>query len=77
MKIQILGGGCASCARLEANARKACEELGAKAAFSKVSDYAKIASLGVMSVPALVVDGKAVSEGRVLSVAEIKEILGG
>lgn len=75
MKIQILGGGCASCARLEANAKKACGELGVKAAFSKVSDYAKIAGLGVMSVPALVVDGKVASEGRVLSVAEIKEMM--
>lgn len=75
MKILILGGGCSNCARLEQNAKKACEELRIKAEFSKITDYGKISSFGVMAVPALVVGNEVKSEGFVPSVAEIKAIL--
>ena len=40
-----------------------------------VTDFIQIASYGVMTTPALVVDGKVVSLGKVLSVEEIKELL--
>ena len=76
MEILILGSGCPNCKRLEENAKKAAAELGIKAKFGKVTDYAKMASYGIMSTPALVVDGEAVLSGRVPSVQEIKEILG-
>jgi len=75
MKIKVLGGGCANCARLEQNARKACEELGVKAEFEKVTDYTKMAAYGVMSTPALVVDEEVKVEGRVPSVEELKKLL--
>jgi len=75
MKVEILGGGCANCKRLEENARKACKELGIKARFVKVQDFAQIASYGVMATPALVVDGEVRSYGRVPSVDEIKKLL--
>ena len=40
-----------------------------------VTDFVQIASYGVMTTPALVIDGKVVSLGKVLSVDEVKELL--
>ncbi len=76
MIIKILGSGCSNCIRLEANARKAAEELGVSAEFVKVTDMAGIASYGIMRTPGLVVDEKVVSFGKVLSSAEIMPLLG-
>lgn len=75
MKIEILGSGCPNCKKLEENARKACEELGKKAEFKKITDFGEIASYGVMSTPALVIDGKVRSYGRIPEVNEIKKML--
>ena len=75
MKIEILGGGCANCAKLYENAKKAVSDSGRKATIAKVTDYAKIASYGVMRTPALVIDGEVKSEGRVPSADEIKKML--
>ena len=75
MKIKILGSGCPNCKVLEANAKKAVKELKIKASIEKVTDIAKIMEYGVMSTPALVVDEKVVSYGRVLSPDEIKKLL--
>jgi len=76
MRIEILGGGCANCARLYENARKAISDSGKKAAIVKVTDYGKIASYGVMRTPALVIDGEIKSEGRVPGADEIRKMLG-
>ncbi len=76
MEILILGSGCPNCKKLEENAKKAAAELGIKAKFGKITDFEKMASYGIMSTPALVVDGEAVLSGAVPSVAELKEILG-
>ncbi len=75
MKIEILGSGCANCRRLEENARKAVEKTGKKAEIVKVTDFAQIASYGVMRTPALVIDGKIKSEGRIPDVDEIAKML--
>ena len=75
MKIEILGGGCANCSRLYENAKKAISDLGKKADIKKVTDYAKIASAGVMRTPALIIDGEIKSEGRIPSADEIKTML--
>lgn len=75
MIIKVLGSGCNNCVRLEANARKAAEELGLTAEFIKVKDMADIASYGVMRTPGLVVDEKVVSFGKVLSSEEIKPLI--
>lgn len=75
MKIEILGSGCANCKRLEENARAAVAKAGKKAEILKVTDFGKIASYGVMSTPALVVDGKIKAEGRIPSVDEIAKML--
>ena len=75
MKIKVLGSGCPNCKVLEANTKKALDELKKKASVEKVTDMVKIIEYGVMSTPALVVDGKVVSSGRVLSPEEIKKFL--
>ena len=75
MIIKILGSGCNNCVRLEANARKAAEELGITAEFVKVQDMADIAAYGVMRTPGLVVDEKVVSFGKVLSPEDIKPLI--
>lgn len=76
-QIQILGTGCPKCRTLEAHAREAVAELGIDAEFQKVDQIRDIVAMGVMMTPALAVDGEVKASGRVLSVDEIKEMLGG
>lgn len=75
MKIKILGSGCPNCKVLEANTKKALDELKMKANVEKVTDIGKIIEYGVMSTPALVINEKVVSSGRVLNSEEIKKLL--
>jgi len=74
-KIQILGGGCRKCGLLAANADRAARELGLSFELEKVTDWGRIASLGVMTTPALVVDGAIKAAGRVPDLREMKELL--
>lgn len=71
MNIKILGGGCANCKRLEQITRKVTEDNHIEAEFDHVTDYAEIMKFGVMSTPALVVDGKVLSSGRIPAETEI------
>ena len=73
--IKILGSGCAKCIGLENAARTAIAELQLDYGIDHITDFAQIASYGVMSTPALVLNGKVVSCGKVLSVEEVKNIL--
>ena len=73
--VKVLGSGCAKCNALEAAAKEALSELGMNTTIDHVTDFAQIASYGVMSTPALVVDGKVVSFGKVLKKDEVKTIL--
>ena len=75
MGVKILGGGCAKCNQLEAATIEALTELGMDTAIEHVKDYEKIAAYGVMTTPALVIDGKVVSYGKVLKKDEVVEIL--
>ena len=74
----MLGSGCAGCRALLENTREAVREMGREGEIpvEYVTDLEKIMAYGVMSLPALVVDGKIASVGRVLKPAEIREILG-
>ncbi len=76
MKIQVAGTGCAKCKQLTENARKAVAELGIDAAVEKVEDLQEIMKLGVMTTPALVVDGVVKSAGKVLSPEAVRALLG-
>ncbi|MGB9635784.1 MAG: thioredoxin family protein [Thermoplasmata archaeon] len=77
MRIEVLGTGCVKCKRIAENVKKAIAEMKINAEVVEVKDIAKIMEYGVMMTPALVIDGNVVSEGRVLSPEEIKELLGG
>jgi small redox-active disulfide protein 2 len=77
MRIQILGVGCQNCRRVAANAEQAVRELGLSAAVEKVEDIQEIVRFQVITLPALVVDGQVKTLGRIPSVKEIKEIIGG
>ena len=73
--IQILGTGCAKCDKLAANAEAAAKALGIEYRLEKVSDLERILEFGVMTTPALVVDGQVKVVGRAPSVKELKELL--
>lgn len=75
MEIKILGSGCKNCVNLAANAKEALETLGVEGEIIKVTDFKEIASYGIMRTPGLVVDGKVVSSGKVLSAQDIAEII--
>jgi len=75
MNIKILGSGCKKCVALADNARDAAQSAGLSAEIEKVTDIVEIAGFGIMSTPALVIDGKVVSTGKVLSAAEISALL--
>lgn len=74
-KIQILGTGCPKCKKLVENAESAVKLLSGDFEIEKVTDINKIIGFGVMSTPALAVDGQVKITGRVPSVEEIKKIL--
>lgn len=71
MKIEVLGSGCAKCKKLFEAAKKAVKDSGVKAELVKVEDMEKIIGYGVMSTPALVIDGVVKSAGRLPQPAEI------
>ncbi|WP_040196110.1 thioredoxin family protein [Candidatus Soleaferrea massiliensis] len=73
--VKVLGTGCAKCNALEEAAREALSELGMDTTIDHVTDFTQIAAYGVMSTPALVVDGKVVSYGKVLKKDEAKALI--
>jgi len=75
MEIKVLGTGCARCKSLEKATLQAVSDSGIDATVTKVEDFLEIMKLGVMTTPALVVDGKVLLKGQVPSVAEISKML--
>jgi len=75
MKIEILGMGCSNCNRLYQNVLEAVKLSGKEAEVTKVEDIKKIMSYGVMSTPALVIDGIVKTAGKVPKVEDIKELI--
>lgn len=65
MEIKVLGTGCANCRALYSAVEQVVNELGLKADLVKEEDLMKIMEYNVMSLPALVVDGKVVAKGRI------------
>ena len=74
MEIKVLGTGCANCRALYSAVEQVVNELGLKADVVKEEDLMKIMEYNVMSLPALVVDGKVVAKGRITK-DEIRTIL--
>ena len=73
--VKVLGSGCAKCNQLEAATKAALEQLGMDMTIDHVTDFSQIAAYGVMTTPALVVDEKVVSFGKMLKPEEIVKIL--
>ena len=73
--VKVLGSGCAKCNALEEATRAALAELGMDTTIDHVTDFTQIAAYGVMTTPALVVDGKVVSYGKVLKKDEAKALI--
>ncbi|MDY6952686.1 MAG: thioredoxin family protein [Thermodesulfobacteriota bacterium] len=72
LEIKILGPGCARCEGLERDVMEVAAEMSLAAAIEHVRDMKEIASYGVMGTPALVVNGKVVSVGKVPTKTRIK-----
>jgi len=77
MEIKVLGSGCAKCNLLEEVTKRAIAQAGIEATIEKVTDMATIMSYGVMTTPALVVDGDVKLSGRVPSVDDLAALLRG
>lgn len=73
--VKVLGTGCAKCNELEKNVKAALEQLGMDVTVDHVTDLTQIAAMGVMSTPALVVDEKVVSYGKVLKKEDAVKLL--
>ena len=74
MEIKVLGTGCAGCKALYAIVTQVVKELALEAVVTKEEDLMKIMEYNVMTLPALVLDGKVVAQGK-LSTKEVKDIL--
>ncbi|MGZ2370340.1 thioredoxin family protein [Ancylomarina sp. YFZ004] len=75
MEIKVLGTGCAKCKTLEKATKEAVDKAGVIATISKVEDIVEIMQYGVMTTPALVIDGKIVVKGKVPSVDELIQLI--
>ena len=75
MNIKVLGKGCPNCIRLEKNVIHALAELNLQATVEKVTDVPTILSYGVMSTPAVVVDGNVLFYGQVPTISKLVELL--
>ena len=74
--IKVLGAGCKSCHKQFENVKKAVEELGLEIEVEYITDMEKVMAFGVMSMPAIVVNEKVVSMGKVLKSVEVIKLLG-
>ena len=72
MKIEILGVGCAKCHKLEELVREIVTKEGINADISKIEDFKKIMNYGVMTTPALVIDGEVKVAGKIPTEDQIK-----
>jgi small redox-active disulfide protein 2 len=73
--VKILGSGCSKCSQLENATIEALKELDMEVDVDHITNFAEIAAYGVMTTPALVVDGQVVSYGKTLKKKEVMKIL--
>ena len=73
--IKVLGAGCKSCHEQYENVKKAVADMNLDAEVEYITDMEKVMSYGVMSMPAIVVNEKVVSMGKVLREAQVEELL--
>jgi len=75
MKIKVLEVGCPACKVLLERTKQAVKELGIKDEVVDVNDISEMMKYGVMSMPALVIDGIVKCEGKVPKLEDIKKML--
>ncbi len=75
LHVKVLGGGCENCHNLDKNTRQAGAQLGIDATYELITDRSQFARYGILATPALVIDEKLVSAGRVLPPGEIMTLL--
>jgi small redox-active disulfide protein 2 len=75
MNIKVLGGGCCKCENLLEAVKEAVAEKGVDAEIEYITDMARIMEYGIMSTPALMIDNKIVSMGRVLKTKDVLRLL--
>ena len=73
--IQVLGAGCKACHEQYENARAAVHALGLDLEVAYITDMEKVMGYGVMRMPAIVVNEKVVSMGKVLKTADVEKLL--
>ena len=73
--IKVLGAGCKSCHTQYENAKAAVKAMGLSVEVEYITDMEKVMAYGVMSMPAIVVNEKVVSMGKVLKVADVMALL--
>ena len=74
-RILVLGAGCPKCRALEQSILRALDDLNLNLSVGHVTDFVEMAKYGVMSTPALVIDGKVVSTGRALTQQDVMRLL--
>lgn len=75
MNVKVMGGGCSKCETLLENTKEAIKNTGIEADVEYITDFSVIGSYGIMSTPALVIDEKIVSMGKVLKSSDIEKFL--
>ena len=71
MEIKVCGPGCANCTKAENIVQEAVADAGIEAKVVKITDFVEMAQLGVLSTPAIVIDGKIMCVGKVPSKSEV------
>ncbi len=77
MKITVHGPGCVKCQQTEAAVRQVVAALKVDATIEHVTDFQAIAAAGILSTPAVAVDGVVKFKGRVPTADEIRQLLAG
>jgi small redox-active disulfide protein 2 len=77
MQIRVLGPGCARCRTLAENTGEAVRASGVDAIVEEVHDPMEMVALGILTTPALVIDGELVLAGHVATVPQLQEVLTG
>ena len=75
MNIKVLGGGCRSCEALLDAVKEVVAKNNINADIEYITDMEKIMGYGIMSMPALIIDDKLISSGRVLKAKEIEKLI--
>ncbi len=71
IKIEVFGGGCPKCKKVEKNSKEALKKLKLEGEIAEVKDQAQILKRGVTSTPAIAVNGSVKAMGRIPEVSEI------